>query len=61
MSAQQGKKDVAKLEANPGIMTELEDIECCAVSGSERDLGVIARVPIAIIILYCELTKNLRA
>ena len=48
--AQQGKKDVVKLEANASIMAELEDIECCAVSGSERDLGVITRVPIAIII-----------
>jgi hypothetical protein len=42
--AKRGKKDVVKLEADPGIMAELKDIKCCTVNGSKFDLGLIARV-----------------
>jgi hypothetical protein len=47
--AKQGKKNVVKLEADPGIMAELKNIKCCTVNGSEFDLGFIARVRVIII------------
>ena len=40
----QGKKNVIELEANPGIMAELEDVKCCTVNGTEFDVGSIVGV-----------------
>ena len=42
--SKQGKKNVIKLEADPSIMAELEDVECCTVNGTEFDIGSIVGV-----------------
>ena len=51
MFAQQGKKDVVKLETCPSFMAELEDVKCCtSVHRSKNEIGIVARICVAVII-----------
>ena len=51
MLSKQCKKNVIKLKADPGIMAELEDVECCTVVRTKFDIGFIVSVVVVVVVV----------